>query len=48
MDFGFSNDPTTLVAVHKQGDMLYLRELMYDTGLVTNDIIEEVRFIQCW
>ena len=42
MDFGFANDPTTLVAVHKQGDMLYLRELMYDTGLVTNDIIKKL------
>ena len=42
MDFGFANDPTTLVAVHKQGDMLYLRELMYDTGLVTNDIIRKL------
>ena len=43
MDFGFANDPTTLVAVHKSGDMLYLRELMYDTGLVTNDIIKKLR-----
>ena len=42
MDFGFANDPTTLVAVHKQGDMLYMRELMYDTGLVTNDIIKKL------
>jgi phage terminase large subunit len=42
MDFGFANDPTTLVAVHKQGDMLYLRELMYDTGLVTNDIVKKL------
>ena len=42
MDFGFANDPTTLVAVHKQGDMLYLRELMYDTGLVTNDITRKL------
>lgn len=42
MDFGFSNDPTTLVAVHKQGDMLYLRELMYDTGLVTKDICDKL------
>jgi phage terminase large subunit len=42
MDFGFANDPTTLVAVHRQGDMLYLRELMYDTGLVTNDIIKKL------
>ena len=42
MDFGFANDPTTLVAVHKQGDMLYLRELMYETGLVTNDITRKL------
>ena len=42
MDFGFANDPTTLVAVHKQGDMLYLRELMYDTGLVTKDIVDRL------
>lgn len=42
MDFGFSNDPTALVAVHKQGDMLYLRELMYDKGLVTKDIVDKL------
>lgn len=42
MDFGFSQDPTTLVAVHKQGDMLYLRELMYEKGLVTSDITDRL------
>ena len=42
MDFGFSNDPTALVAVHKKGDMLYLRELLYEKGLVTKDIIEKL------
>ena len=42
MDFGFSNDPTALIAVHKQGDMLYLRELIYETGLVTKDIIDRL------
>ena len=43
MDFGFSNDPTALIAVHRKGDMLYLRELMYDRGLVTNDIINKLQ-----
>lgn len=43
MDFGFSNDPTALVAVHRKGDMIYVRELMYDRGLVTNDIIEKLK-----
>ena len=42
MDFGFSNDPTALVAVHKKGDMIYLRELLYEKGLVTKDIIEKL------
>ena len=42
MDFGFSNDPTALVAVHKQGDMLYIRELLYEKGLVTNDIVDRL------
>lgn len=43
MDFGFSNDPTALVAVHKKGDMLYVRELLYDRGLVTSDIINKLK-----
>ena len=38
MDFGFSQDPTTLIAVHRHHDMLYVRELMYERGLTTNDI----------
>jgi len=43
MDFGFSNDPTALVAVHKKGDMLYVRELLYEKGLTTQDIIDKLR-----
>jgi len=43
MDFGFSNDPTALVAVHKKGDMLYIRELLYEKGLTTQDIIDKLR-----
>jgi phage terminase large subunit len=42
MDFGFSNDETTLVAVHRQGDMLYLRELLYEKGMVTRDIVDRL------
>lgn len=42
MDFGFSNDPTAVIAVHKKGDMLYLRELLYEKGLVTKDIINKL------
>jgi len=38
MDFGFTNDPTTLVEVWKQGDDLYLKELLFKTGLTNRDI----------
>jgi phage terminase large subunit len=42
MDFGFSNDPTTLCAVYKSGDNLYLEELIYEKGLVTSDIVKKL------
>jgi phage terminase large subunit len=42
MDFGFSNDPTTLCAVYKSGDNLYLEELLYEKGLVTSDIVKKL------
>ena len=42
MDFGFSNDPTTLCAVYKSGDNLYLEELLYERGLVTSDIVKKL------
>ena len=38
MDFGFTNDPTTLVEVWKDENNLYLNELIYEKGL-TNDQI---------
>jgi len=43
IDFGFSNDPTALVAVYKSGDRIYLEELLYEKGLVTNDIANKLR-----
>jgi phage terminase large subunit len=38
MDFGFSIDPTTLVAMYKWDGNLYFDELLYKTGMVTADI----------
>jgi phage terminase large subunit len=43
MDFGFSNDPTTLVGVWKQGDDIYLKELVFKTGLTNRDINLELK-----
>ena len=38
MDFGFTNDPTTIVGIWKQGDDLFLKEYLYKTGLTNRDI----------
>ena len=43
IDFGFSSDPTALVAVYKSSDTIYLEELIYDKGLVTSDIVDRLR-----
>jgi len=43
MDFGFSSDPTTLCAVYKNGENIYVEELMYDKGLVTKDIADKLQ-----
>ena len=38
LDFGYSQDPTSIVGVWKQEGMLWVKELVYETGL-TNDMI---------
>jgi phage terminase large subunit len=42
LDFGYTNDPTSLVAVYKDGTDLYIKELIYKTGLTNQDIAEEL------
>ena len=42
MDFGFSIDPTTIIAVYKWNENLYFEELLYKKGLVTSEIIREL------
>jgi len=37
-DFGYSNDPTTIIGVYKYNDSLVLDEVLYQTGLTNNDI----------
>lgn len=43
MDFGYTNDPTTLVAVYKKDNNLYFDELIYRTGMTNRDIGNELR-----
>ena len=38
MDFGYSNDPSTLVSVYTQGHNLYVEEHLYRTQMTTTDI----------
>jgi phage terminase large subunit len=40
MDFGFTNDPTTLVAVYRYDGKLIIDELLYKTGMINADIIK--------
>lgn len=43
MDFGYSNDPTAIVEVHKVNDELYINELLYRKGLTNQDIAEKLK-----
>jgi phage terminase large subunit len=38
MDFGYTNDPTTLVAIYMMDNELYIDELLYQTNLNNNEI----------
>ena len=40
LDWGYSQDPTAVVAVYKNGENLYLEEVLYEKGLVLKDIGE--------
>ena len=43
LDWGFSNDPTALVAIYRQGDCILVQELLYSTGLTNQDIADKLR-----
>jgi phage terminase large subunit len=43
LDWGYSQDPTAVVAVYKNGDNLYLEEILYEKGLVLKDIADKLR-----
>lgn len=43
MDFGFTNDPSTLIAVYRFNGELYLNELIYQTKLTNSDLIARLK-----
>lgn len=42
MDFGFTNDPTTLVGIYQYDDNLIIDEKIYRQGMLNSDIIREM------
>jgi phage terminase large subunit len=38
LDFGYTNDPTTLIDIYKYNDKLVIDERLYRTGMVNSDI----------
>ena len=43
LDFGYTNDPTAIVSVHKADGELWLKELVYETRLTNQDISERMK-----
>jgi len=45
MDFGFTNDPSTLIAVYKYNDQLILDEVIYQKGLLNSQIATMIKSV---
>lgn len=45
MDFGFTNDPTTIIQVKIHKGNMYLKELMYKKGMLISDIEHAMLFL---
>ena len=43
LDYGYTNDPTAIVEVYKQGDTLFFHEICYATGMTNQDIINLIK-----
>lgn len=43
MDFGFTNDPTAFIKAYRFNGEIYLKELIYETGLTNTDIARKLQ-----
>lgn len=43
LDWGYAGDELAMVAVYKNGQNMYIEELIYEKGLVMNDIIRKLK-----
>lgn len=46
MDFGFTNDPSALVACYQRGNDLYFEEKIYSTGMTNHDLAHKFRELE--
>lgn len=42
-DFGFSNDPSSIIEVRRKNDKLYIHELLYKKALTNQDLANEIK-----
>lgn len=45
LDFGFTLDPTAVVAIYQRDTDIYIKEILYQTGLTNNDIYDQIKDI---
>lgn len=45
MDWGFTNDPSALVEVHRKEHHLYLKELLYERGMTNTDLAKRLQHL---
>lgn len=43
LDWGFTNDPTTVIKVFRYNSELWIDELLYETGLTNSDVIKRLQ-----
>ena len=46
MDFGYTNDPTTLTAIYEFNNEYYWDELIYETGMLNSDIARRCKQLE--
>ena len=46
MDFGYKEDETALVKVWKAGKRIYVKELIYETGLLTDALVKKIKEVK--
>lgn len=44
LDFGYTNDPTALIAVYKIDNKVIFQELVYETKLLNQDIVDQLNY----